>query len=49
MTDGAFQPAVVFEVLLRHEVELVLIGGLAGAAHGAGWPTYDVDIVVSRG
>jgi hypothetical protein len=34
--------------LLRHRVESVLIGGLAATAQGAGWATYDADIVVDE-
>ena len=41
-----FEPDEILACLARHEVELILVGGLAGVAHGAGWPTYDVDVVV---
>jgi hypothetical protein len=40
-----FDPARILEVLRSNEVDFVLIGGLAAAAHGAPYPTYDVDIV----
>lgn len=36
-----FDPNAIFEALLRREVDFVLIGGLAGLAQDAGWPTYD--------
>lgn len=42
----SFRPDDIFAVLARHDVEFVLVGGLAGAARGAGWPTYDADILV---
>ena len=34
----------ILEVLDRHRVEYVLIGGYAAAVHGAKRPTYDIDI-----
>src|SRR3954464_10063723 len=34
----------MLEVLLRHEVRFVMIGGLAGAVHGSPFPTEDLDI-----
>jgi hypothetical protein len=47
MTDasrGDFQPEAVIELLGRHRVRYVLIGGLAGIAHGAPFVTVDTDI-----
>ena len=41
-----FRPEAIFECLARHEVEFIVIGGLAGIAQGAGWPTKDADVVV---
>jgi hypothetical protein len=43
---AAFDPGAIFECLARHGVDHIVIGGLAGIAQGAGWPTYDADIVV---
>lgn len=40
----AFDPAALLEVLHRHGVRYVLIGGLAAALHGSAAPTFDVDI-----
>jgi hypothetical protein len=34
----------MLEVLLRHEVRFVMIGGLAGVVHGSPFPTEDLDI-----
>ena len=34
----------ILEVLDRHHVDYVLIGGYAAAVHGAKRPTYDIDI-----
>lgn len=34
--------------LVRHGVDFVLIGGMAGLAHGSNYPSYDLDVVYSR-
>jgi hypothetical protein len=39
----------LIEVLDRHGVEYLLVGGAAATAHGAERPTDDADCVVSRG
>lgn len=39
----------VLELLTRAGVDFVLIGGLAGNAHGSVLPTFDLDIAYSRG
>ena len=38
----------IIECLARHEVDFVLIGGLAGMAHGSAYLSYDVDIAYAR-
>ena len=43
-----FQPGVILECLRRHEVDFVLIGGLAGMALGSALPSFDVDIAYAR-
>lgn len=43
-----FDPARLLEVLARHRVEFVLIGGLAGALHGSPAATNDADICPAR-
>jgi hypothetical protein len=43
-----FQPKAILRTLLEHEVDFVLIGGLAGMAHGSSYPSYDVDIAYAR-
>ena len=43
-SPGDFQPEAVVELLGRHRVRYVLIGGLAGIAHGAPFVTVDTDI-----
>jgi hypothetical protein len=45
MAPPEFDPAKILDALRNHDVDFVLIGGLAAAAHGAPYPTYDVDIV----
>jgi hypothetical protein len=39
-----FAPGPILRTLLEHRVRFVLIGGLAAVAHGAPFPTEDVDI-----
>ena len=39
-----FLPGRILDVLVRHEVDFVLIGGLAAVAHGSPLLTRDVDI-----
>jgi hypothetical protein len=43
-----FQPKPLLQTLVRHEVDFVLVGGLAGVARGSSYPTYDVDIAYAR-
>jgi hypothetical protein len=35
-------------ILLEHDVDFVLIGGLAGIAHGSAHPSFDVDVAYAR-
>ncbi len=45
MTDRPpFRPDLILEVLVRHGVEFVLIGGTAAAAHGSPHLTQDIDV-----
>lgn len=43
-----FEPERILETLAVHEVEYVLIGGLAAATHGSPFLTEDVDITPQR-
>lgn len=45
---AVFDPERILEVLGRHGVEFVLIGGLAAVAHGSPLPTTDVDVTPDR-
>ncbi|HEX5527538.1 MAG TPA: hypothetical protein VFX44_10140 [Solirubrobacterales bacterium] len=44
----ALEPKPLLEALDRHGVDFVVVGGLAGLAHGSSYPTYDLDIAYSR-
>jgi hypothetical protein len=44
-----FDPDRLLQVLHRHEVRYVLIGGLAAALRGSATPTFDVDITPAAG
>lgn len=41
-------PQPLLQALDRHGVDFVLVGGLAGLAHGSSYPTYDLDVAYSR-
>ena len=43
-----FRPKSILRALIEHEVDFVLIGGLAGMAHGSSFPSFDVDIAYGR-
>lgn len=42
------QPRPLLQALDRQGVDFVLVGGVAGLAHGSSYPTYDLDIAYSR-
>jgi hypothetical protein len=44
----ALQPEPLFEAFDRNGVDFVVVGGVAGLAHGSAYPTYDLDIAYSR-
>jgi hypothetical protein len=43
-----YEPDLILEVLVRHRVEFVVIGGLAAIAHGSPFPTRDVDVTPKK-
>jgi hypothetical protein len=43
-----FRPRRILQALLEHDVDFVLIGGLAAIAHGSAHPSFDVDIAYAR-
>jgi hypothetical protein len=38
----------LFTVLKRHGVDFVVVGGIAGLAHGSSYPSFDLDIGYAR-
>ncbi len=38
----------LLQALDRHGVEFMVIGGIAGLAHGSSYPTYDLDVIYAR-
>lgn len=48
MPEPEFDPQPILEVLVRHGVDFVLIGGLAGTALGSAYTTYDLDVAYER-
>jgi hypothetical protein len=48
--DGPeFRPKELLLCLRWHEVDFVVIGGLAGMALGSAYPSYDLDVTYERG
>lgn len=47
-SDAEFDPLPILEVLVRHRVDFVVVGGVAGGAHGSSYPTYDLDVAYER-
>jgi hypothetical protein len=46
--DLAFDPIPALRLLAEAGIDFVVIGGVAGGAHGSAYPTYDLDIAYSR-
>jgi hypothetical protein len=46
--DEAFEPAPILQQLASAGVDFVVIGGVAGAAHGSAFGTFDLDVAYSR-
>jgi predicted nucleotidyltransferase len=44
----SLQVGELLRTLDRHGVDFIVIGGIAGWAHGSSYPTYDLDIVYAR-
>ena len=43
-----FQPKPLLRSLIAHNVDFVVIGGLAGMARGSSYPSYDLDVAYGR-
>lgn len=48
-SDPPYDALPVLRLLAEAEVDFVVIGGVAGGAHGSVYPTFDVDIAYARG
>ena len=48
MPTPEFDPGPIFETLIRHGVDFVVVGGLAGIAHGSAYNTEDADVAYER-
>ena len=48
MPGPEFDPGQIFDTLVRHKVDFVVVGGLAGIAHGSAYNTEDVDVAYER-
>lgn len=42
------RPNELLETLIRHDVEFVVIGGIAAVLHGSPYTTFDLDVVYDR-
>lgn len=49
MPERAAVGAALLGPLVRHGVDFVVVGGVAGFAHGSNYPTYDLDVAYARG
>ena len=47
-TRPDFDPRSILDTLVKHGVDFVLIGGIAGVARGSSYPSYDVDVAYDR-
>jgi len=45
---STFDPIPLLAALAEGEVDFVVIGGIAGGAHGSAYPTYDLDVAYAR-
>jgi hypothetical protein len=46
--EDQLDPEPILETLVRHGVDFVVVGGLAGIAHGSAYNTEDVDVAYER-
>jgi hypothetical protein len=49
VSEVEFDPAPILSALNGHGVDFVVVGGLAGLAHGSRYPTNDTDVAYARG
>lgn len=43
-----FRPRPILDALLAHQVDFVVIGGMAGILHGSAYVSFDLDIAYAR-
>lgn len=48
MGEPEFDPAPILRTLEKHDVDFVVVGGLAGLAYGSRYPTNDTDVAYAR-
>lgn len=48
MPSAEFDPSPLLELLVRHAVDFVVVGGLAAAARGSARATFDLDVAYAR-
>jgi hypothetical protein len=48
MPTPSFDPQALLQILVRHEVDFIVVGGVCAALHGAPLNTFDLDLVHSR-
>jgi hypothetical protein len=47
-SEQAFDPFPALRALADAAVDFVVVGGVAGGAHGSSYPTYDLDVAYAR-
>jgi hypothetical protein len=48
LPDTPLQASPLLRALANHGVDFVVVGGMAGLAHGSAYPTYDLDVAYAR-
>jgi hypothetical protein len=48
LPDAPLRADRLLQALSKHGVDFVVIGGVAGLAHGSAYPTYDLDVAYAR-
>ena len=48
MPEEPFRPRELLRVLAAHDVDFVVVGGMAGTARGSAYITRDLDIAYAR-
>jgi hypothetical protein len=42
------EAGLILQLMIRRGVDVVVVGGLAGLAHGSSYPTFDLDVAYAR-